>query len=210
MSRRPIVRSLHIAGFILVLIAWQVPTWWTRSQRRAQNETLSNLRSLGLGVDAYRQDHRSVPAATRCADLQLALVPTYVKSATFARLCRDGWGNTLAFNFAKSPGTSAPAYVLASPGRDGLFVPLSRELLAATGAPILRPALAKELSNVGTWYDMDYILTPPGFVALAFDGQEQRHDYGRAPTWMRCLSWFAVSVWVVIVLLTDPIFRSER
>jgi hypothetical protein len=74
------------------------------------------------------------------------------------------------------------------------------------GAPILRPELAKELNNVGTWYDMDYVLTPHGFVAVAFDGQEERHDYGRATAWARWVRWLAVSAWVacmVIVVWTD-------
>jgi hypothetical protein len=184
-----------VGSLFLVAIAWQLPAWWSSSQRRAQDTTDANLRSLAMALDAYQQDHRSYPVAADCVDLQRALVPTYIKAATLPRLCHDEWGHPLAYHYSRE------AYVLASPGRDGVLSISTRELFVRPGAPILRSELAKELNQTGTWYDMDQVWTPRGPVALAFDGQEARHDYGSATAWTKWLRWVVVLVWCVWIAL---------
>ncbi|HJQ39932.1 MAG TPA: hypothetical protein VKB93_22545 [Thermoanaerobaculia bacterium] len=198
MSRSGIATAV---SFALAVVAWQIPAWWSNGQRRAQDETDANLRSLGMALDAYGQDHRSSPLAAGCLDLQRALVPTYVKAETFPRLCHDGWGHPLAYNYSREGSITSPAFVLASPGRDGVLSASTRDLFMRRGAPVLRSELAKELSRIGTWYDMDQVWTPRGPVALAFDGQEARYDYGRAAPWTKWVRWVVVLVGCVMMAL---------
>ena len=77
--------------------------------RWAQKQTIGALRNVMTAIESYAMDHEVLPTATSHADLEVQLVPTYIKAIP----AKDGWGN--AFLVEAGP----TRYRIASLGADG-------------------------------------------------------------------------------------------
>jgi len=76
------------------------------------NSTMATLKTLGLAIEGYLVDNAKSPQAGSPAELQTLLAPFYIKELPL----KDAWGNDLLY---KKTGTDG--YLIASPGKDGVF-----------------------------------------------------------------------------------------
>lgn len=74
-----------------------------------QKRTMSDLRAIGTGVEAYAVDQVVYPTAGDAAALRSVLEPTYVKSMPMS----DGWSHAVRVN------STPAAYTIYSQGKDG-------------------------------------------------------------------------------------------
>lgn len=112
-----IVGVLSMTLFAALVGAVAVPEILARVQRRAQQQTMADLRALGAAIESYAVDHDRYPSAASLEELRAALEPTY--SSLLPR--RDSWGHDLRAvswwdeNLSPADG----GYAVASCGRDG-------------------------------------------------------------------------------------------
>jgi hypothetical protein len=186
--------AAFLVSLAVVIAFWVFPNLWRDAATRKQTRTMVDLGTLRMALDAYAKDHHSVPQVASCRELAATLVPKYLRS--MGGLCRDGWGREIAVNHVAGGST----YVLGSAGHDGVFSPPGKALFAKRGAPHFEPGLAEFLWSSGTWYDMDLVATPAGFVAVPWDGQESRPDYRRAPASLWRVAWIVTAVWLAALV----------
>jgi type II secretory pathway pseudopilin PulG len=102
-----------------IVAAIVIPNFVDALHKAKQKRTVSDLRTIGTTIEAYRVDHDGgVPDVASLEELIGALGgdPEELSAA-------DGWGHPLRYECERrSPPTGAcDSYRLASPGRDGVF-----------------------------------------------------------------------------------------
>lgn len=78
--------------------------------RRKQEQTLNDIRSIAIAVESYSIDHDEYPVAKSIQDVVPALEPQYIRKLPM----KDGWDRLLIFRSTRTK------YLIRSHGRDGL------------------------------------------------------------------------------------------
>jgi type II secretory pathway pseudopilin PulG len=159
-----------IAGLTLLLglgMAIVAPNMWEAMNRRRQQQTLADMRSIATAwearatdrnsytIDPDPHDSRGVDASdfsilhrVSAADLERALVPTYIR-----KLPRnDAWGNAFEFRTGDYRNGAAQMYALRSLGSDG------------------RPDLHPYGSRASTDFKSDLVYTNGSFLQYPEEG----------------------------------------
>jgi type II secretion system protein G len=124
-----LVELLVVVAIIGILAAMAIPNLLTAIQRAKQKKTMVSIRNIATAWEARASDFSQYNAAgiagasisVPITDVAGLLAPTYIRSVPLT----DGWNNTLGcyLDVAIGGGTGAQKYVIASPGRDGVFDP---------------------------------------------------------------------------------------
>lgn len=88
------------------------PAFAQAGDKAKANSTKATLKTVALAIEGYLVDNAKSPQAGSLAELQTILAPLYIKELPL----KDAWGNDLLY---KKAGTAG--YLIASPGKDGLF-----------------------------------------------------------------------------------------
>jgi len=103
---------MPLASMAGMASAVAVPNLIQAADKARVNGTQALLKTVGVALEAYLIDNGNSPSAESFADLQAALVPLYIKELPL----KDNWGNDLLYKK-----TGPDSYLVASPGKDGLF-----------------------------------------------------------------------------------------
>ena len=121
-----LIELLIVIAIIGILAAIAIPNLLNALQRGKQKRTMADIRNLATAIESYNVDNNVYPTAQSAAcptgdglgtmaavasDSWTLLKPTYIAVPPF----QDGWGHFLTYGL----GTSAQAYAIGSPGRDG-------------------------------------------------------------------------------------------
>ena len=114
-----------------ILAAIAIPNLLTATQRSKQKRTMADIRTIAVATEAYAADKREYPRATRLAELEAALAPTYIKVLPKV----DGWGHELRYECWSEQGQeTCDTYAIGSAAKDGAFSSDSLRNYSAGGA----------------------------------------------------------------------------
>jgi type II secretion system protein G len=113
-TRRPprgftLIELLIVVAIIGLIAAVAIPNLMNAIDKGRQKRTMSDLRTIGTGVEAYAVDQVVYPTAGDATTLRSVLEPTYVKAMPMS----DAWSHSVQVNSATS------AYTVYSQGKDG-------------------------------------------------------------------------------------------
>ena len=95
-----------------IIAAIAIPSLLNAANHGKQRQTMSDLRAIGSGLEAYWVDHKSYPAGARSVeDLVPHLQPTYIQAVPGT----DGWKRPFQLEVSKA----GDGYRIASYGGDG-------------------------------------------------------------------------------------------
>lgn len=114
---------LVVVVVIAVLSLIMIPNLLNSLHRGKQKRTMSDLRSIGLAIEAYSTDNSNYPIASDIATLKAALDPVYMRGMPV----KDGWEHDFVVSVA------AVEYTVGSQGKDG-----AGGLAACAAAPLCR------------------------------------------------------------------------
>jgi general secretion pathway protein G len=118
-----LIELLIVMAVIGILAAIGVPSLLNAVQRAKQKRTMTDMRALAAGIEAYHVDNSMYPTASCMGSAYTALgsqlddtsfallVPTYISHAP----TRDGWSNFMIYNV----NNGQSQYNIRSYGRDG-------------------------------------------------------------------------------------------
>ena len=105
-----IVVAVPVGILLMGLVAAiAIPNFLNAVDRGKQKRTMADLRSIGVALEAYADEHDAYPSARTNLDLRSALEPAHIKSLPMI----DGWGNAFQVD------VSAEHYRIYSKGKDG-------------------------------------------------------------------------------------------
>ncbi|HEV2718929.1 MAG TPA: type II secretion system protein [Thermoanaerobaculia bacterium] len=139
--------GILVIGGIVAAIA--IPNFMTAKNRAFQRKTMADLRMVSTAVEAYGADKNGYPPVKSFPELVGLLVPTYIRNIPQA----DGWGHLFRYACTKMEDGNCTGYVIASPGKDGVFT--FNEEIRVTGTPTPTPT---------TNYDCDIVYSNGSFV----------------------------------------------
>jgi len=113
-ARRPsrgftLVELLIVVAIIGLIATIAIPNLMNAIDKGRQKRTMSDLRTIGTGVESYAVDQVVYPTAGDAVALRAVLEPAYVKTMPMI----DAWSHALQVN--STPG----AYTVYSQGKDG-------------------------------------------------------------------------------------------
>jgi general secretion pathway protein G len=97
-----------------IVAAIAIPNLVTATERSKQQQTMSEMRAIGVALEAYAGDNKGYPKATNIEELRPLLEPKYIESLP----SKDGWRRE--FRYDLLPG-GISLYALSSAGKDGVF-----------------------------------------------------------------------------------------
>jgi general secretion pathway protein G len=133
-----------LVAFLGIIAALLIPNFLDALQKAKQKRTVADMMSLGAAVVSYWSDKGHYPQAE---ELAAELVPAYTSQVP----TQDGWGRPLHYVCAEQEYSGCGSFVLASPGRDGVF---ERDDLTAYVPATIAP----------TDYDADIVYRDGAFV----------------------------------------------
>lgn len=108
-----LIELLVVVAVIGVISAIALPNLMNSLDKAKQKKTMSDVRSIGVAIEAYATDTAKYPVSTaNWAALKVHIDPYFIKAPPDA----DGWSNTW------DAGTTAAGdnYTVASNGKDGI------------------------------------------------------------------------------------------
>jgi general secretion pathway protein G len=118
-----LIELLIVIAIIGILAAIAIPNLLNAVQRGKQKRTMSDMRAVATGVEAYAVDNNYYPTAADCSTYPYTAAGAQIDDSSFTQLSptyianppkRDGW-STLYFYSVDAPGNN---YEIRSVGRD--------------------------------------------------------------------------------------------
>jgi type II secretion system protein G len=118
-----LIELLIVIAIIGILAAIAIPNLLNAVQRGKQKRTMSDMRAVATGVEAYAVDNNYYPTAADCSTYPYTAVGTVIDDSSFTQLSptyianppkRDGWDG-LYFYSVDAPGNN---YEVRSLGRN--------------------------------------------------------------------------------------------
>jgi type II secretion system protein G len=104
-----LVELLIVVAIIGLIAAIAIPNLMNAIEKGRQKRTMSDLRTIGTGVEAYAVDQVVYPTAGDAAALRSVLEPKYVTAMPMS----DAWSHAVQVD------STAGAYTIYSQGKDG-------------------------------------------------------------------------------------------
>jgi general secretion pathway protein G len=123
-----LIELLIVIAIIGILAAIAIPNLLNAVQRGKQKRTMSDMRAIATGIEAYAVDNNFYPTAASCTTYPYTAATTAIDDTSWSQLSptyianppkRDAWDDNYGY-VRDAPGNN---YIIASAGRDRSFAP---------------------------------------------------------------------------------------
>lgn len=110
-----VIVGLVFVAIVGILAAIAIPNLLTAIQRSKQKRAMADMRTIGVAIEAFKEDNHRYPAEY---EIEKKLAPTYITQFP----AKDGWEHPYRYAcWSSTGGTDCDEYAIASAGKDGQF-----------------------------------------------------------------------------------------